>query len=73
MKAKGKRKGHARCALNILVCIIMMHNRIADELKKNKRLKSRINNIRNQIFKIDVTLPYTNEKQWGQSVNSELE
>jgi len=34
------------------VRIIMMHNRIADELKKNKRLKGRINNIRNQIFKI---------------------
>jgi hypothetical protein len=31
----------------------MMHNRIvADESKKNKRLKGRINNIRNQIFKI---------------------
>ena len=29
--------------------ITMMHNRIADELKKNKRLKGRINNIRNKI------------------------
>jgi chromosomal replication initiation ATPase DnaA len=32
--------------------ITMMHNRIADESKRNKRLKNRINNIRNQIFKI---------------------
>jgi chromosomal replication initiation ATPase DnaA len=32
--------------------ITMMHNRIADESKKNKRLKGRIENIRNQIFKI---------------------
>jgi chromosomal replication initiation ATPase DnaA len=32
--------------------ITMMHNRIADESKKNKRVKGRINNIRNQIFKI---------------------
>ena len=32
--------------------ITMMHNRIADESKRNKRLKGRINNIRNQIFKI---------------------
>jgi len=32
--------------------ITMMHNRIADESKKNKRLKGRIDNIRNQIFKI---------------------
>jgi hypothetical protein len=32
--------------------ITMMHNRIADESKKNKRLKGRINNIRNQIFTI---------------------
>jgi hypothetical protein len=32
--------------------ITMMHNRIADELKKNKRLKGRINIIKNQIFKI---------------------
>ena len=30
--------------------ITMMHNRIADESKRNKRLKGRINNIRNQIF-----------------------
>ena len=30
----------------------MMHNRIAEESKRNKRLKGRINNIRNQIFKI---------------------
>jgi hypothetical protein len=32
--------------------ITMMHNRIVDESKKNKRLKGRIDNIRNQIFKI---------------------
>ena len=32
--------------------ITMMHNRIADESKRNKRLMGRINNIRNQIFKI---------------------
>jgi len=32
--------------------ITMMHKRIADESKKNKRLKGRIENIRNQIFKI---------------------
>ena len=32
--------------------ITMMHNRIADESKKDKRLKGRIDNIRNQIFKI---------------------
>ena len=32
--------------------ITIMHNRIADESKKNKRLKGRINNVRNQIFKI---------------------
>ena len=32
--------------------ITMMNNRIADESKKNKRLKGRIDNIRNQIFKI---------------------
>ncbi len=32
--------------------ITMMHNRIADESKKNKRLKGRINNIRNQILTI---------------------
>ena len=32
--------------------ITMMHNRIADESKRNKRLKGRIDNIRNQIFKI---------------------
>jgi chromosomal replication initiation ATPase DnaA len=32
--------------------ITMVHNRIADESKKNKRLKGRIDNIRNQIFKI---------------------
>jgi hypothetical protein len=32
--------------------ITMMQNRIADESKKNKRLKGRIDNIRNQIFKI---------------------
>ena len=31
--------------------ITMMHNRIADELKKNKRLKGRINNIRKQILR----------------------
>jgi chromosomal replication initiation ATPase DnaA len=30
--------------------ITMMQNRIADELKKNKRLKGRINNIRKLIF-----------------------
>ena len=30
--------------------ITMMRNRIADESKKNKRLKGRINNIRKQIF-----------------------
>jgi hypothetical protein len=29
----------------------MMNNRIADELKNNKRLKGRIDNIRNQMFK----------------------
>ena len=50
-------KWHARCVLNILVRIIMMHNQIADKSNKNKRLKGRINNIRNRIFKIyDVTL-----------------
>jgi len=32
--------------------ITMMHNRITDESKKNKRLKGRINNVRNRIFKI---------------------
>ena len=32
--------------------ITMVHNRIADESKRNKRLKGRIDNIRNQIFKI---------------------
>jgi chromosomal replication initiation ATPase DnaA len=32
--------------------ITIMHNRIADESKRNKRLKGRIDNIRNQIFKI---------------------
>ena len=32
--------------------ITMMHNRIADESKRSKRLKGRINNIRNQILKI---------------------
>ena len=32
--------------------ITMMHNRIADESKRNKRLKGRIDKIRNQIFKI---------------------
>ena len=32
--------------------ITMMHNRIVDESKRNKRLKGRIDNIRNQIFKI---------------------
>ena len=32
--------------------ITMMHYRIADESKTNKRLKGRIDNIRNQIFKI---------------------
>ena len=32
--------------------ITMLHNRIAEESKKNKRLKVRIDNIRNQIFKI---------------------
>ena len=32
--------------------ITMMHNRIADESKKDKRLKGRIDKIRNQIFKI---------------------
>jgi len=39
-------------ALNIPVRIIMMHNRITDESKRNKRLKGRIDNIRNQILKI---------------------
>ena len=34
------------------VLITMMHNRIADKSKRNKRLKGRIDNIRNQIFKI---------------------
>ena len=32
--------------------ITMMHNRIAEESKRNKRLKGRIDNIRNQILKI---------------------
>ena len=32
--------------------ITMMHNRITDESKRNKRLKGRINNIRNQILTI---------------------
>ena len=32
--------------------ITMMHNRIANEYKRNKQLKGRIDNIRNQIFKI---------------------
>ena len=32
--------------------ITMMHNRIADESKRNKRLKGRINSIRNQILTI---------------------
>ena len=32
--------------------IAMLHNRIAEESKKNKRLKDRIDNIRNQIFNI---------------------
>jgi len=32
--------------------ITMMHNRIADESKRNKRLKGRIDNIRNQILTI---------------------
>ena len=32
--------------------ITMMHNRIADESKRNQRLKGRIDNIRNLIFKI---------------------
>ena len=32
--------------------ITMMHNRIAEDSKSNKRLKGRIDNIRNQIFKI---------------------
>ena len=32
--------------------ITMMHNRIDDESKRNKRLKSRIDNIRNQKFKM---------------------
>ena len=32
--------------------ITMMHNRIAEESKRNKRLKGRIDNIRKQIFKI---------------------
>jgi chromosomal replication initiation ATPase DnaA len=32
--------------------ITMMHRRIADESKKNKRLEGRINKIRKQIFKI---------------------
>jgi hypothetical protein len=32
--------------------ITMMHNRIADESKKIKRLKGKIDIIRNQIFKI---------------------
>ena len=30
---------------------LMMHNRIADESKKNKRLKGRINKIRKQIHR----------------------
>jgi len=30
----------------------MVHNRINNEAKKHKRLKGRIDNIRNQIFKI---------------------
>ena len=32
--------------------ITMMHNRIAEESTKNKRLKGRIDNIRNRILKI---------------------
>ena len=32
--------------------ITMMHNRVADESKRNKRLKGRIDIIRKQIFKI---------------------
>jgi len=32
--------------------ITMMHNRIAEESKKNKRLKGRIDNIRKQILKV---------------------
>ncbi len=32
--------------------ITMMHNRIADESMRNRRLKGRINNIRNQILTI---------------------
>ena len=32
--------------------ITMMHNRVADESKRNKRLKGRIDNIRNQILTI---------------------
>jgi len=32
--------------------ITMMDNRIAEESKKDKRLKGRIDNIRNLIFKI---------------------
>jgi len=32
--------------------ITMMHNRIANEYKRNKQLKGRIDNIRNLIFKI---------------------
>ena len=32
--------------------ITMMHNRIADELKNNKRLKGRIDKIRNEILTI---------------------
>ena len=32
--------------------ITMMHKRIADESMKNKRLKGRINRIRNRIFNI---------------------
>ena len=32
--------------------ITMMHNQIANEYKRNKQLKGRIDNIRNLIFKI---------------------
>jgi hypothetical protein len=31
--------------------ITMMHNRVAEESKRNKRLKGRINKIRKSIFK----------------------
>ena len=34
------------------VLVTMVHNRINNEAKKHKRLKGRIDDIRNQIFKI---------------------